>query len=197
MPTIQDLKLQLKELSVNLESVTDTLNKITDGISDEEIGVGSRVLVTNLSSPREGRVWRVKANDIFAVNRDGYAAEMLVAGKNLKHLSVGTFGKLEKQQWLLQNRISNLQQTIDNQINKNVIGIRESLCKGIDFNTAKTIINRKDFQSWYKSNKCEENIPLQELIKASPIFICGLAREFIVAAPNDLIWRAIIYSKTV
>lgn len=197
MPTINDLKLELKEISEKLAIVNDTLKKITDGISDEEIGVGSRVLVTHHSPPIEGRVWRVKANDIFAINRDGYAGELLVSGENLKHLSVGTYGKLEKQQWLLQNRIGKLQLAIDDQINKNIFGIKELLCKGIDFNTSKSIINRKEFLVWYKTNQCEQTIPLDELSKASPLFICGIAREFIIAAPNLIIWTAIIYNQTI
>ncbi len=192
MSTITDLKTELKEVSEKLEEVNDFLKKITDRVSDEEIGVGSKVLLTQLSPPIEGRVWRVKPNNIFAVNRDGYAAELLVARENLKHLSVGTYGKFEKQQWLLQDRIKYLQQAIDVQINKDVFGIKELLCKGIDFITAKSIINRKDFQAWYKLNQCEQSIALTELGKASPIFICGMAREFIIASPNDIIWHAVI-----
>lgn len=194
MPSVSDLQLELKELLNKLQTINETLNKIADCISDEEIGVGSRVLITHLSKPIEGRVWRVKANDIFAINRDGYAAEILVQKKNLKHLSVGTYGKLEKQQWLLQNRILNLQREIEVQINKNVFGIKELLCKGIDFSTARTILKRKDFQRWYKSNNCDQCISLEDLTNASPIFICGLAREFIIAAPNLIIWQSIIYT---
>lgn len=196
MPTITDLKFELKELSEKLERINEDLKKITDGINDEDIGFGSRVLVTHLSEPIEGRVWRVKAKNIFAVNRDGYAAELLVAGENLKHLSIGTYGKLERQQWLLQNRIKDLQRTIDDQMKREVFGIKELLTKGINLNISKTIINRKDFQAWYRTNHCEQTIPLTELSKASAVFICGVAREFIISSPSEILWHAIIQSQT-
>jgi hypothetical protein len=193
MENISELIEELKQLQKKLETVNETLTKITDGISDEEIGFGSRVLLTYQDGrTAEGRVWRVKKDGVVAINRDGYAAEILWNVKDLKHLSVGTYGKLEKQQWLLQNSIRNLKQDIGVQINKSVFGVKELLCKGIDYPTAKTIIKRQDFQSWYKAKKCDQSIPLTELNNASPVIICGLAREFIIVAPDAILWQAII-----
>ena len=197
MENIANLQQELDELSKKLEIISETLNKIRGNDSDDEIGVGSKVELKYPDGKTiEGRVWRVKRDGNVAINREGYKQEILWKISELKHLSVGTYGKLEKQQWLLQQRIENIKKNIIEEINKTVFGIKEILRNEIDFLTAKEIINRKDFQTWYNANKCDDTIPLTEINKASPIFICGLAREFIIAAPDETIYQSLILAQS-
>lgn len=176
-----------------MKVVDETLDKILHGISDEEIGVGSRVIITYEDGKTiEGRVWRMKRDGFAAVNRDGYAAECLFKVSELKHISVGTYGKLEKQQWLLRKKIAVLKQTIAEQMNRKETAIILSLNKGIPTVDAKSIIKSSAFQMWYKNNNLETIIPLNNLQNSHEILICSMAREYILSSTPDTIYNTLV-----
>jgi hypothetical protein len=96
----------------------------------------------------EGRVVSELRNDgTMAVHRDGYATTIRL-GKNheeltkhkLKHLSVGTYGQLEKQQWILNQKIK-----------KKKIEINEYMKKSkISSEMLSEILGSEKFKNWYK-----------------------------------------------
>lgn len=190
---ISELQQELNELLNQLEIISDSFNKIRDGISDDNIGVGSRVRIKfEEGNEIEGRVWSVKRDGTCAVNRDGYASIINMNPDKLTNLSVGTYGKLDREQWKLQDRINVLKRTIAEQMNQKVDAIILSLKNGIPSEDAKNIIKTSTFQKWYKNNNLETVIALANLHSSHDIFICSVAREYIVQSSPETIYNTFV-----
>jgi len=200
---ISDLQQELNQLSKELEIIGDSINKITNKISDTAIGFGSRVLIEwENQKPQEGRVLEVKHDGRLSVNRDGYAGTINVGINHdgltkhtIQNLSVGTFGKLEKLQWLNTVRANKIKLLIQERVNTRVEGIKQSLKDGISLNDGRKIINLQDFKSWYKRSDYEKSISLSDLSQSHSIFICAVAREFLKTATNEMLYETIIKDK--
>ncbi len=119
------LEKELIELNNRLGIIDDTINKIKNNISDTKISVGSRVLINWENSPStEGRVLGVKSDGRILVNRDGYAGTInlgvnsdKITKHNIQNLSVGTYGNLEKEQWLTNSRINQIKDILQKENN--------------------------------------------------------------------------------
>ncbi|AMM52426.1 hypothetical protein TH61_16240 [Rufibacter sp. DG15C] len=94
------------EIEHRLEAIKDTFERIALG-EKSKIEVGSRVIITYDydGSTQEGRVWNVKSDGTIQVNRDGYKSLINVTASQVQNLSVGTYGLLEKEIWLMENRL--------------------------------------------------------------------------------------------
>lgn len=181
MDNILELQNELAEHSEKLKLIEDILAKIKSEISYGEIGVGSKVRITEENGRIiEGRVWRVKKNGLYAINRDGYAAEILIHKDQLQNLSVGTHGELEKQQWLITEKIKDLKKDISKEVNKKISAIIISLNNGIQIEDSQRIIKTTEFESWYKKNNLENTIPLNKLKTYPEVFVCSLVREYVL-----------------
>lgn len=167
---------ELKDSVRRLEFISDTLNKIHNNISDEKIAVGSRVLIKwegNHPDSNEGRVVRMKPDGSFVVKREGQGEITVGINRNglmkyvVQNLSVGTYGKLEKEEWLLKLKIKEIQQKID------------PLIKVITLSTARKIIETSDFKSWYLANDIGKTISYEKLSNSAEVLLCGLVKEYL------------------
>ena len=126
------LENELKELYRKLEIIEDTIGEIQKNITTD-ISYGSRVLIEwEGDRNNEGRVVsEVSADGTMLVNRDGYKGTIRL-GRNkegltihkLYNLSVGTYGLLEKQQWILEDEIGKKKYKIQNFIQKNEVTLK-------------------------------------------------------------------------
>ena len=111
---------ELQELIVKLNEISQTLESLNIEDSDR-IEYGCKVQAKyNDGTFIEGRVWNISNYGTAQVNRDGYKSYMNFDLSNLKNLSVGTIGKLEKAKWIMEQRIKILTHDIS-QIRVNFI----------------------------------------------------------------------------
>lgn len=99
---------ELQELIAQVNEIAQTLEFLKIDDSDK-IEYGCKVEVKyNDGSFIEGRVWGISKYGTAQVNRDGYKSYMNFVLSDLKNLSVGTIGKLEKAKWVKEQRIQTL-----------------------------------------------------------------------------------------
>ncbi|MFC6223129.1 hypothetical protein ACFP2F_07740 [Hymenobacter artigasi] len=141
-----DLANKLVETQMALELIASSLSKL--GLeADEPISFGSRVLVTyeGNTGTAEGRVWGIKPSGTIVVNRDGYKSVMNFEPSSVKNLSVGTYGRLERKQWLLKRDVIAFQTVLQDsgmprvftELKDNIIHVVQidncSYCQMVDF----------------------------------------------------------------
>lgn len=177
-----NIETQLNQLYKELDIINETIRAIDNKMGFNEIEVGSRVLINwEKGLPSEGRVISKRNDGSFKVKRDN-AGEIWVGvnhDKIMKHtlqnLSVGTYGKLEKQRWILQNKIS--------QIKKVAYPLRKVLSR----ENALLIIKSVEFQNWYSKNGYTQVLEIGELSEAPPFFVTGLVKEYLdITTPEPL-----------
>jgi len=138
---------ELINLENELRIIKPTFKQIRDKIEDEEIGVGSRVLCTWTDGPggqKEGRVLNVTKSNKFHVNRDGYAGIASFFRNQLQNLSVGSYGKLERRIWQIENRIEKIKTILSNSEIPEILNkFRFNYIKVIDINDSDR--RRKDY----------------------------------------------------
>ena len=100
------LTSQRHEAEHRLLEFKDTFERIKVG-EQSKIEAGSRVLITyeHNGSQQEGRVINVKSDGTVQVNRDGYKSLINVDPSQVQNLSVGTYGLLEKEIWLIEEKL--------------------------------------------------------------------------------------------
>ena len=99
---------QLQQLIVQVSEISQTLELLNIDDSDR-IEYGCKVLIRyNDGTFKEGRVWGINKYGMAQVNRDGYKSFMNFELSDLKNLSVGTIGKLEKTKWVMEQKIQTL-----------------------------------------------------------------------------------------
>jgi hypothetical protein len=179
-----NLEREIKDISRRLEMIKDTLYKIDKAIIDESITVGSRVLINWEQIPpssEEGRVEKMKPDGSFIVQKDKGGLITVginhanIAKHSIKNLSVGTYGKLEKEKWLLTMKLNKLKQQV------------HPLRKVISFSTAKTIVDSSGFEYWYKANGLNNAVSYEQFKNSPEIFVCGIVKEYLNSSENDVI----------
>jgi hypothetical protein len=122
MSTLLSKINEFQKLVEQLKAINDTLNEFELVDSNKnEIEYGCRVQLTRFDGEKiEGRVWGINKYGEAQVNRDGYASYMDCNPSELKNLSVGTIGKLEKEKWIREQKISALKKEIS-EVNYNFI----------------------------------------------------------------------------
>lgn len=199
---VTDLQNELNETLKRIAIIGDTLDKINLNVSDSKIEVGSKVLVKfGDDESIEGRVLIDKGNGVFGVNRVGYAGTINLGVNKfgliehtLQNLSVGTYGILEKELWLLTNKITEIKKKIDEAIHLRVDEIKKSFSKGaLSQEDSEKVIKSVEFISWY--NKTCSGFTVQP-IETLPIpLVCGIAKEFIFQATENTIYSTLIKDK--
>lgn len=166
---ITDLKEEFECINLRLKIIADTIDKISVRISDETVGAGSRVKISLTDgSFQEGRVWRLTKEGNYIVNRDGYANEFTASPNQITHLSVGTFGKLEKEQWLLKKRVEEIKRELT-----------EFESKGkLSANAIKIILNSPIFRNWYEGKGYGKFIHFSKLQESPELYRNAVAKEF-------------------
>ena len=182
-----DLQNELNESLERLEIITNTLDKINLNLSEVKIEVGSKVLVKFSNGHSvDGRVLFEKGNGVFAVKRDGYVGTINLgvnkpelSEHTLQNLSVGTYGKLEKEQWLLNQRITDIKKKIDetNCLKVNISNYPFSN-ESFSLQDVTKIINSDDFNRWYE--KTCKGFKVQPIETFPLLLICGIVKEFIL-----------------
>lgn len=117
LPFFKTSENTLKQLQEALVSLKDEFSNYNPDLNDEvkSIPIGSRVLVTyDNGTTIEGRVWSVSKSNIYQVNRDGYKTYMNFPISNLKNLSTGYLGILERNIWLHEQNIISYQEILTN-----------------------------------------------------------------------------------
>jgi hypothetical protein len=144
---------------------------------------------------KEGRVLQVQNHRVL-VNRDGYSGGIWVDLNEdvnilpqIINLSVGTYGTLEKEQWLLNREILSKEAEIENEIYLLIKSIKENLKAEIAPSYADQIIQLKEFEEWYLKNSFNSAVTLKELEKLPAIFKCSVAREFLRLTPLNTIYH--------
>jgi len=198
---VNELQNELNETLKLIAIIDDTLNKINLNITSN-IGVGSKVLIKyNNGESVEGRVLVDKGNGVFGINRVGYAGTINLGVNKpgltehtLQNLSVGTYGKLEKEQWLHNKKVEEINKKIVEAIHQRVDNIRNSFLNGqLSPKDSENIIKSVEFISWY--NKTCSGFTVQP-IETLPIpLICGIAREFIIQANENTIYSTLFKNK--
>ncbi len=165
---IEHLEIELKEIEERLSMISDSIDKINSNLGNDEIDYGSRVLITwENGSTNEGRVWVVKGNGIYGVNRDGYASTINL-GRNhegltkhtLQNLSVGTYGNLEREQWILKRKINEVKYFIEKCTEPDFIQTINKFKKESDNDTnIKIIVSSSKFIRWFEQKKGEFLLP--------------------------------------
>lgn len=110
---IKDIR-ELQDLVTQVTVINETLTSFhLDSFETDSIDYGSKVQLKNHDgSYIEGRVWGINKQGEIQVNRDGFKSFMNCKLADLKNLSVGTIGKLEKQKWIKERRIEKLTEEI-------------------------------------------------------------------------------------
>jgi hypothetical protein len=170
------LETELKELYRKLEIIENTIGEIQKNITTD-ISYGSRVLIEwDGDRNNEGRVVsEVSADRTMLVNRDGYKGTIRL-GRNkegltkhkLYNLSVGTYGLLEKQQWLLNEKIEKKKHEIQNFVRN----------KEVTLKIVYEVIELEIFKSWYVGHNYEETISYSALIKTQSFILKAYVNEF-------------------
>lgn len=115
---LENRKHKLKNLLVDLQNTYKEYNQL--GVSEVEIGC--KVLVNYEGGNKvEGRVWGIKKDGTLIINRDGFKTTMNFKPSEVKNLSIGTFGKLEKQIWKITQEISEIENLIGNDLIPNIL----------------------------------------------------------------------------
>lgn len=99
-----EIKLS-KDILIKLKSEYEILQ--LNEKCDEIFPIGSRVEIQSDDGQKiEGRIWgHNKYKGEYSINRDGYKTTINLPAKMLKNLSVGYYGKLEREIWLFESRI--------------------------------------------------------------------------------------------
>lgn len=181
---------ELSELTRKLELINDTIGEIQKELSTE-ISYGSRVLIEWKGERTiEGRVVsEVKADGTMLVNRDGYKGTIRV-GRNresltehkLHNLSVGTYGLLEKQQWLLNQKIERKKTEI-----LELITNQEITLKAIS-----EVIELELFKSWYFSHDYIKTTPYNILKNSESFILKAYVNEFFKETSKDILLPILI-----
>jgi hypothetical protein len=195
---LDNLEIELKETIEKLAIVSDTVDKIANEVEDK-IEYGSKVLITwEDGRTIEGRVWDVKGNGVFGINRDGYAGTINLGinkpgltGHSLRNLSIGTYGKLEREKWLLTDKVSKLQKQIEQTIESRVRGIKESLFVGsIGRTDLNRIISSVEFRSWYTKTVESSKFPSLDIWPER--LLAAIAKEFILQSADRQVYNLIL-----
>lgn len=177
--SIKNLEAEIELLKQQLVVIDDTVREIQIGISENAISYGSRVLIEwDNNTSNEGRVVsKVRKDGTMLINRDGFAGTIRlginrenVSIHKLKHLSVGTYGKLEKQQWILTQKIESKEEEMREILRKHEISL-----KLLD-----EILNLDDFKIWYQKNKYDNIIPYTKLNQSPILFRKACGNEFYI-----------------
>jgi hypothetical protein len=165
--SIAKLENQLVSLKRKLEIIDDSLKELNIVDRKFPLTVGCRVLVTwEIGNSREGRVLLVQQHRVL-INRDGYSGGIWVdLNDDLNilpqtiNLSVGTYGTLEKEQWLLNKGITEKEGEIEKEIYHLIKGIKENLKTEIAHPYVDQIIQLKEFGEWYRKNNFDSAVSL-------------------------------------
>jgi len=163
MDYLIDLEFEMKSLSDRLEIINNYINSIEKSIKDDQIKVGSRVKILTVDPQVEGRVWKILPDGTIYVNRDGYQSHMKFKLDELENLSVGTYGKMEREKWIINDRINKIKSLFPNLL---------------DIETCHKIIESQYFIAWYNENGYQKHIELKKLIKLPEVFIKGVILNF-------------------
>lgn len=187
------LENELKELYHKLEIIDDTIGEIQKKLTTE-ISYGSRVeIIWNGERTNEGRVVsEVRADGTMLVNRDGYKGTIRL-GRNrddltnhkLYNLSVGTYGLLEKQQWLLNEEIEKKKLEIQDLINN----------KDVTLKAIHEVAQLESFKSWYIARNYVETIPYSALVNAEYFLIKAYVNEFLKVTSKEILLPILIKYK--
>lgn len=134
---VEDLKVSFRsqltsqrhEIEHHLSSYKDTFVRIKVG-EKSKIEIGSRVLITyeHDGSQQEGRVINVKYDGTVQVNRDGYKSLINISPSQVQNLSVGTYGLLEKEIWLLEEKLETINHIMkDSDLPELFLKVRDNL----------------------------------------------------------------------
>jgi hypothetical protein len=115
MNTILSKIREYTELNNTLNEINETLDRFDLNCSSNKIEYGSKVLADYGDGKTiEGRVWGFGSDGKVKINRIGYKSFMYFNINSLTNISVGTIGKLEKKQWILEQTKNELFQEISN-----------------------------------------------------------------------------------
>lgn len=101
---------RLNLLEDRLQMLINDLEIINSNNNEAEILIGSRVsILFDDGEIVEGRVWGKKSYDnLYEINRDGYSSYINIPRHQLKNLSIGFEGRLEKEIWLTKTEVAEL-----------------------------------------------------------------------------------------
>lgn len=174
---IEVIEKEIERINKQLSLIVETIGQIQLNLSFDEISYGSRVLIKwERGDLVEGRVVsNVGKDGSMLVHRDGYAGTIRL-GKNkeglskhsLVNISVGTYGKLEKQQWIFEEKIREYRNRIKALILKDEISL----------NLMSTIIKTESFKHWYCEKLYDRKIPYSELLNFPIVINKAFMKEY-------------------
>ncbi len=176
MLLIEQLREEHKVTHEAFEMLSDTLRKIEDGDKEEKIERGSRVTILfDNSTSQDGRVVFIKPDGILQISRDGYKGLINISPDKVVHLSVGSYGKMEKKKWLLEQRLKEIEDELT------------TLGQGIE--KARQVIQSQAFFDWYKDSGLVKNLPYNSLLQGDAVFIIAAASEFLKVLKANFLSR--------
>lgn len=181
---IEVIEKEIEELNRQLSLIDEIIGQIQRNISSDEISFGSRVLIKwERGDTTEGRVvTNIEKDGSMLVHRDGYVGTIRL-GRNkeelskhsLVNLSVGTLGKLEKQQWILTSKIN---------VNKNRIKEiieKKEICPSL----ISSIIKTESFRLWYLEKRYDQSISYSDLLNFPFIINEAFVKEYYEESSKD------------
>jgi len=110
-------KTEISNLRKELDQISPAIKEMKKLGTDDDIQVGSKVICTYKNGNTvNGRVIWIESPDTIWVNRDKHTTLWNFRKKDLKNLSVGTYGVLERRIWQIENRMNSIKADLKNAI---------------------------------------------------------------------------------
>lgn len=110
---------------------------------------------------------------------------------NLKNLSVGTYGVLEREKWMLETKLKVLNREYNQLVNEKVESLKKEIANDIfSINQITNILQSEYFKTWYKNQFTNNEIP--DVNSFSNILKRGIVREYLLQLTDKDLFEKLI-----